>query len=561
MVRKAWKRPLPKTGFSNIFLIGGILLPLNIMIILIPAAILIICGLAIIFLQQTNIKIGYWWFLAVGASLSAAIVTLVFHWRPVLPFILENKGLVQNANLQIALQIDLFSFPYALSLLTLGFVVVLTDLGRIREHESHSATWGVMLIILATGYLAISSISPLMIIFAWTIIDIIEMIFIVQRFEKQKMIQDSIFAFAARIAGTMLVVVAAVYSRSLGQDLNLSHVLPPVGVFLLLAAGLRLGVIPLQLTYGETGSQRGLDTIVRLVGPASSLVLLGRLPVPFILPEWGPWLLFLLSITMLYSSFMWLTAEDEIIGRPYWIITLSAFAIGCAVRSQPSASIGWGIGLILSGGILFLYSSRKIQLIFFPLLGFLGISGLAFTPLASSWQGYFSPNFDGSSFVFIISHMILVVGYLKHAFKSAESYDDLARWAQVLLPVGLLILAIVEWFLGVFGWPGSFSPGNWLLSSLATVLAILIYFGAAHLKERLSILSNQFILRMGKTALSFITSLLSLNWLVRAGLFIYQILQRIVTSLSLILEGEGGILWAMLLLVLVITLARTRGGH
>lgn len=269
----------------------------------------------------------------------------------------------------------------------------------------------------------------------------------------------------------------------------------------------------------------------------------------------------LLGIAMLYSSFMWLTADNEISGRPYWIITLSAFAIGCAIRSQPSASISWGIGLILSGGILFLYSSRKIQLLFFPLMGLLGISGIPFTPVASGWLGYFSPHFDGSSLVFIISYVLLVTGYLRHTFKSAESYNDLARWAQVLLPVGLFLLSLAEWFLGVFGWPGSFTVGIWYASPLATSLAILIYFGVEHSHDRFSAVRNQFIIRVGSTILTFISNLLSMNWMIRTGYFIYQVLQRFVAGLSLILEGEGGILWAMLLLVLVISLARTRGGN
>jgi len=529
------------------------------MIILIPAAILLIGGLATIVLQQTHIKVGYFWFLAVGTSLSAFIVTLFFHWYPPLPFSYAGKDLLQNTSLLFSLQIDLFSFPYALSLMALGFIVILTDLGRMQENGSNPWSWASMLIILGTGYLAIASISPMMLIFSWTIIDLIELVFIVRTLDNQKMILENILAFAARVAGTMMVVVASVYTRSLGQALNLGHVLPQAGLFLLLAAGLRLGVIPLHLPYGEAGSRRGLGSIVRLVAPASSLVLLGRLPSPIILPQWSPWLLFFLGITMLYSSTMWLMADNEIQGRPYWIITLSAFAIGCAVRSQPSASIGWGVGLILSGAILFLYSSRKIQFVFFPLLGLIGISGIAFTPAANSWQGYFLPHFDGGSFIFLISHMILILGYLRHTFRSEGSFDDMPRSAQTLLPLGLILLSIVEWFLGVFGWPGSFTPGNWLLSFLVNSLAILVYFGVIRFREKIPLLTNPFILRYGKKLLEFITSLLSLRWLINASLIAYQILQQIVISLSLILEGEGGILWAMLLLVLVISLVRTRG--
>ena len=529
------------------------------MIILLPAVLLLIAGLAIYILHQTTIKVGYSWFLAIGAARASLVTTLAFHWIPTIPFVLDSKILTQNTNLQLILQIDLFSFPYALSLVALGFVIILTDLGRMQENANHTLSWAAMLIIVGTGYLAIISISPLMIIFSWTIIDLFEMVLIVRTLEDKHQIRESVLAFTARVGGTMLVVVASIYSRSLGQALTFSHVLPGVGIFLLMAVGLRLGVIPLNLPYSETGTGRGVGTLIRLVSPASSLVILSRLPAPVILSSWGTWLLFFLCISMLYSSFMWLTAENEIVGRPFWIITISAFAIGCAIHSQPSASIGWGVALILSGGILFLYSSRKIQLLFLPLLGLIGISGLPFTPTASSWQAWLLPHFDIVSFIFLITHIITFIGYLRHTFRTGGSFDGLARWAQVLFPVGLVILSICEWFLGVFGWPGSFTPGLWLPSLLINGLAILIYFGYDRFLERLPIFRNQLIIEFGRKVFSFITSILSFNWLIQLGLFLYGVLQRIIASLTLILEGEGGILWALLLLTLIISLARSGG--
>lgn len=531
------------------------------MIILLPVGILLLASLVIVILQQYKVGVGYSWFLAVGASLVSWGIILFLHWYPPLPFTLQSKGLGDNFNILLAFQLDLFSFPYAFGLVTLGLVVILTDLARIQIDVRNPWSWAAILAITGTGLLAIYAISPLTIVIAWTIIDLIEMVFIARSLEDDRLIRENVIAFSARVAGTMMIVFASFYSRSLGQELDLSSVLPSVGTFLLLASGLRLGVIPLHLPYRETGLRRGLGTMIRLVAPASSLVILGRLPINAILPELGFWLQILLTITVLYSSLMWLTAENEISGRPFWIITLSAYTIACAVRSQPAASIGWGVGLLLSGAVLFLYSARKSPLLFIPLLGLFGISGLPFTPIASSWQGLIIPQFNLFSLAFIFSQILLVLGYLKHALKPGESYESLTRWAQILYPLGLILLVLAEWFIGVFGWPGSFTIGSWVTSIITYILITLIFMGYIRFHHRFSFINQPQTARFGQVVIRVLANILSLKWVVRIILFIYKIMQNLIKSLTTLLEGEGGILWALLLLALVISLIQTGGGY
>jgi hypothetical protein len=49
--------------------------------------------------------------------------------------------------------------------------------------------------------------------------------------------------------------------------------------------------------------------------------------------------------------------------------------------------------------------------------------------------------------------------------------------------------------------------------------------------------------------------LLSLRWLYRLTWALYERVGQIVSWLSIILEGEGGVLWTLFLLVLLMTLA------
>jgi len=52
----------------------------------------------------------------------------------------------------------------------------------------------------------------------------------------------------------------------------------------------------------------------------------------------------------------------------------------------------------------------------------------------------------------------------------------------------------------------------------------------------------------------------SLGWLYRLFWWFYRAIGTLASNIALILEGEGGVLWALLLLVLLVTLIIQQGG-
>ncbi len=57
---------------------------------------------------------------------------------------------------------------------------------------------------------------------------------------------------------------------------------------------------------------------------------------------------------------------------------MASLAVGCALRGSPEGSVGWGVILVLSGALLFLYSSRQRKIL------------MAYTPWC---LGYLFPSF------------------------------------------------------------------------------------------------------------------------------------------------------------------------
>jgi len=110
----------------------------------------------------------------------------------------------------------------------------------------------------------------------------------------------------------------------------------------LIAAGLRLGVLPLHLPYGkENVVRRGFGTSLRLVSAAASLILLARIPAESLHSVISPYLLILAGITALYAGWMWLRSSDEILGRPFLVLCMASLAVADSLRGNPTGSLGW----------------------------------------------------------------------------------------------------------------------------------------------------------------------------------------------------------------------------
>jgi len=347
-----------------------------------------------------------------------------------------------------------------------------------------------------------------------------------------------------------------------GPDIiTFNFISPQVGVFMLLAVGLRLGVIPLHLPYvKELRLRRGFGTLLRLISAASSLVVLARLPVTVVQPTLAVYLLIFSALASLYGAFMWVNAKDELDGRPYWLVALAGMAIGSVVRGRPEASIAWGLALILVGGLVFLYSSRRRETVVFSFLAVLGLSGLPFTPSASGWYGLIVFPFSLLDVIFIIAVGFLMLGILRLTLNVGNPLKGMERWLQIIYLSGLTTLIVSHWIIGIFGWDGSFTSGIWWASTISVTMAAIIYISSLRKlskgQGKDDIPKLTWIGYLWNVIGVRIAVLFRLDWFYRLIYRIFRIMQGILTSFTALLEGQGGILWTFLLMILVVTLLR-----
>lgn len=513
------------------------------MSILFTFLILLVTALALIALRIMVPGFRYTWLFAVGGTFFAWIGVIT--WQIQLPISLQLAGwqpasIFPQAPTFIA---DGISWLFVFSLVSLGLAILIT--AAVRPHFPNPASWAGTLVLTSLGMMAVVADNPLTLVLIWAAIDLAELVVQIWYVEDPKLSERVVVAFASRATGILFLLWADVVGAAGGQLSDFRLVTPPAGLYLLVAAGLRVGVLPLHLPYAsESALRRGFGTGLRMVSAASSLILLARIPAASIASPITPYLLMLVSLAAVYGGWMWLRAPDELTARPFWLIGMGSLVVAAALRSNPIGAAAWSCALVLSGGALFLFSEQNRWLTRALYIGAFGISSLPFSMTATGW------NSGGTGFwlafpFLLLSHAMLIAGFIRHAQRTnlRTLNEDQPVWGKNVYPFGILLLLVVTIILGIFGWDGALQFGNWLAAIIVSGLTVLILW----LTPRLRILNPVRAHWVRPTSTSW------LDWAYEALWGLYQQLGRVSNTFSSLLEGESGIMWTLLFLVLFMT--------
>ena len=510
------------------------------MLILISCLLLFATALALMIMRVNQSGARYAWLIAVTGAMLAFVS--VFIWLAQMPFDLVLPAWQPRALFvsPILFRADGVSWPYALSISGLILTVLLTAVAR--SNNTNSFTWAGSLALGGLGLLAVTSGNPFTLLLVWSALDFTELITQLLSGNGASKNEKIIISFSTRAVGSFFLLWANIAGMTQTNSLDFQSLTPNSGLYLVIAAGLRLGVLPLHLPYpAKSIFRRGFGTSLRLVSAASSLVLLAHIPLASLSSALTPFLIMLSIIAGLYGSWMWFRAPDELAGRPYWLIGLAALSTISALSGNSLGAVAWGCALVVVGGALFLASVQQVWLNRILLIGAWSLSSLPFSLTASARVGsvvFFIP------FV-IVSQALLTAGFIRHALRPSgrDSLDSQETWAKRVYPAGILILIAIQLLLGLVGWDGARQIGSWVQAILVCVVTITIVWATPRFR----------ILNPTPTEWE--------NPITFDGSNIYKSLQapigtieRISQTIISSLEGDGGIMWTLLFLILFISL-------
>ncbi|MBI5352634.1 MAG: hypothetical protein HZB50_08375 [Chloroflexi bacterium] len=515
------------------------------MLIFISCLLFFVTALALMALRLTRLTERFSWLVAVGGAMLA--FTSVFIWLAQMPFSLELPAW-QPLSLfvsPILFHADGISWPFALSVAALTLTMLLTAVAR--PVVANSYNWVGALTLGGLGLMAVTADNPLTLLLVWAALDMTELILQLVSVDGASNNDKVVTSFFTRALGTGILLWANIVSIAQGSSFNFQSIPSNAGIYLVIAAGLRLGVLPLHLPYSsESNLRRGFGTSIRLISAVSSLILLAHVPADSS-TTFTPLLAAFAVAAALYGGWMWLRAPDELTGRPYWIIGLGALSVTSALSGNPLGAVAWGCALILVGGALFLASVQQVWLNRLLLVGVWSLSALPYSLTASGWlgkSGLFLP-------MMIAAQALIVAGFVRHALRPSgrDTFESQPGWARSVYPAGILLLIISQLLLGFFGWDGALMVGAWLPAVIASLLTVGLVWATPRFR-----IFNPIRAHWVNPASSRINIFYNSFWA------LYRTIARVGNTITNVLEGEGGIMWTILFLVIFISLL-TQGSY
>ncbi len=487
------------------------------------------------------------WALTSGTALLAWIVSLVLVTS--IPDVISLSVWKPTALLasRLELHLDAVGWFFLYGTSTLMISVAFTQAAQSETTTPFHRV--VMLSYPSIAMIAMLAGNLLTVAMSWALVDILTLIFLIRMQSDRQSTSRLFVRIAIDGAGILLVLMAALLNGAEGGTSSLSSPMASTtaAIFLVLAVLFRLGLLPPHISLQPmVHQQRQLGTLLRLLPPVAALSVLARMLNIGVPIETLPWLHLAGGIGVIIGGFRWAFHLDRETARPFLLLGISGLGV---ITAGLNPATGGGPITAASGVLLLAGAVFYLAEIYAPPhrawvgLAALFLAGIPGTPTgvisAALVTGVVDPTSLVVTILGVIGLVLLTIGGMRYIFLPSIAWPTGESLVRFVYGLGLLLPLLVGFGLGL-RMPGSVS--------LESGIVFVIVIGIASLSI---VLLRQFpegrIYRWSRV----------FSWLDPDPL--YRILSRLSrTLISLfrmvgeLLEGEGAMLWMIVILMIVI---------
>jgi hypothetical protein len=488
---------------------------------------------------------GIAWLLSIISSLAALIIFILS--KNSLPFMYSSEILSQiSINIKLpAFQIDLIIWPLVVSILAVINSTLITSASRIGL-DADCREWASVLLIGAIGISACVSQNILTGLVFISLFDISDLILTLSSQNQSKLNYRFYFW---RLASLILLFTVFAWN---GLDPKISYdwesLKPEPAQIAMVACLMRFCVVPVISLAGKPrNSSNGVETARMLVGFILTSSILFQLPA-FSGNNTIKIVTLLYLLLSIFFAFISLVKKEQNIFSMAWQIIGGALICAEYIYGY-SASAIMLLTAIIPLFFIFLqrYKKGRVYLVA-GILALITFSGFPFTPNSTGLNGFgMARQIPGILFLLclipIFHRMIRIV-----VTDSEDNFPDIERWASALSPIGIFIVIVSSWLVFFLWQPDAVRINFSIQAVIMTLGGIGIFLG-----EKFHMFDFNYL----GTGINGFVSRYRPGIKLPVGLetrSVISIIERPFLFITNLFEGDGGVLWAILCLVLVITI-------
>ena len=500
-------------------------------------ALLLINPVLLFFYQrwEINIRKLRFWFMATTA-VSWILLLLVY-------FLNLEREITLGWNLQsqlLAEPVLVFDWISAALALTLGGLALYSTVCQIFSPQQSAWITGLGGICIL-GTLAGSVFT---ILFIWTLV---ELIWITYSALYQSRDRGLILPVLFRLLVPLILIYSLGIGRGEGIGDSFSTYNAAAGPILIAAGGLGFGAwIPFRRRESIDDPGGNAEFLARIFPAGISLMLVCRGALLLNVSDLRPTIPLFVGVTTLILGVIGLITSSKGFSHRIWSLGILGLIIGNALIGNSSGSLGWGLVFMLAVSSIFL--TVKGQLGFIPALIIAAI-GILPIPYFPAWTGVSLFSTGVTGVLYGIGAGLILGCILWEATKRATEAPQLDKPIPLLYRLSPGIPLVTQVIITI---PLMLKSGMGVVFESVTIwIPILLIILAVVFRDR--IINSSYIRvedGVGR----------SLDYIPRVFSSLGEFGDRIVSFFSDLFEGEGGLIWALLIGFLLITLITLGGG-
>jgi hypothetical protein len=526
------------------------------MLTFLPLLLVFLIFVLVEFLSRSRMNIGNQWLLLVLSVVLTWGAMLALRTRFPAPVTIGNWLPVQGVDGSLTFQLDEKSWTMAFALLSLLLGIVAADTIRLHE-RTNVRVWSRVLLLFCLGILGCLLNSLLAFILVWTVIDVIELIVHAVDNKDEVMNAQFIRAFLTHLVGTFLVMAVMASGHVHGASLESAKLSSTDFVLLILGAGLRMVVFPRgnQLAKRDTVAIYG-EILRKAISPILAMMLLARLPGNGEWPVLMGWIFVFCAFWVFFSALNWFINLKAVWQEDSWISIFAGLAIIAALRGQADGVVAWGLLMLVLWGWSQVFAGRFQNLVYLLPVAGLSILGLPLSISNPSFVGLAGQPLAAFNIFLWVSLALVIAGFVILALKTPSQNEQPEAWMKLFFIFGMVVLTLAPWLPGFLNAGSFLSPKMLWLSLIISLVAglILIFTFVAKAKQWLSVAIPFQMVNAAQKVHVATEGWFRMAWANRFIQNLIEFIRKLVAGVNKVLEGEGGILWALVFLALLLSL-------